>query len=85
MADKMNDKIPRDDEEIVCRISCQMRRDWMIKFVELLQKMEHDGNIGHSEQLTFFADGDGTFRPQFFIHEIKVVREENETTTPKEV
>ena len=75
MDDKMNDKMPRDEDEIVCRFSCQMRRDWMIKFVELLQKMEYDGNIGHSEQLTFFADGDGTFRPQFFIHEIKVVRE----------
>ena len=71
----MNDKIAKDEDEIVCVFSCRMRRDWMVKFLGLLDKMEYDGNIGHSEQLTFFADGDGTFRPKFFIHEIKAVRE----------
>lgn len=78
MTDKMNGIMPRDDDEIVCRISCQMRRDWMIKFFELLDKMEYDGNIGHSEQLTFFADGDGTFRPKFFIEQISEVMEKEE-------
>lgn len=29
--------------------------------------MEYDGNIGHSECVAMFSDGDGDFRPTFDI------------------
>ena len=48
-------------------ISAEMEERWVPTFISMLNTMEKYGNIGHSEMLGFFADGDGDFRPKFRI------------------
>ena len=33
--------------------------------MSFLKEMEHNGNVGHSSLLAFYADGDGDFHPKF--------------------
>ena len=48
-------------------IKCTMSERWVDEFCSMLRLMERDGNIGHSEIIAFFADGDGDFNPKFEI------------------
>lgn len=68
LARKSGDK---DDDQMTCTIICKMTREWMERFLKLLDVMQADGEIGHSETLSFFADGDGTFRPHFGVSELR--------------
>lgn len=68
LARKSGDK---DEDQMTCTITCKMTRDWMERFLRFLNVMQEDGIIGHSETLSFFADGDGTFRPKFTVTEFK--------------
>ena len=68
LARKSDDK---DEDQMSCTITCKMTREWMERFLRFLDVMQKDGIIGHSETLSFFADGDGTFRPTFTVHEFK--------------
>jgi hypothetical protein len=52
--------------ETIC-ITATMNRRWMPQFVALLKTMQQYGELGHSDNLTFFADGDGDFKPKFEI------------------
>lgn len=60
----------KDEDQMTCTITCKMNREWMERFLKLLDVMQEDGEIGHSETLSFFADGDGTFRPWFAVREM---------------
>ena len=51
--------------EITFNIKATMEERWIKHFIGFLKRMELDGNIGHSEMLAFYADGDGDFRPKF--------------------
>lgn len=68
LARKSDDK---DEDQMTCTITCKMTREWMERFLRFLDVMQKDGIIGHSETLSFFADGDGTFRPKFTVTEFK--------------
>lgn len=68
LARKSDDK---DEDQMTCAITCKMTREWMERFLRFLDVMQKDGIIGHSETLSFFADGDGTFRPKFTVTEFK--------------
>lgn len=46
-------------------IECEMEERWVPHFMGMLAHMQHIGNIGASEMLAFFADGDGDFNPRF--------------------
>ena len=46
-------------------IHCKMEERWAGVFLSMLWEMMLDGKIGHSEMLSFYADGDGDFRPIF--------------------
>lgn len=46
-------------------IKCSMKDRWIPYFISFLKRMEADGDIGHSELIGFYADGDGDFRPKF--------------------
>ena len=46
-------------------ITCTMEERWINQFMSFLDYMEHNGKIGHSCRVGFFADGDGDFRPIF--------------------
>lgn len=45
-----------------------MRKDWADHFCSMLRLIERNGNIGHSEYVGIFSDGDGDFRPSFDIN-----------------
>jgi hypothetical protein len=51
------------DEEFVIR--CRMRPRWVPHFLAMLKKMEQYGDLGCSRMISFYADGDGDFRPKF--------------------
>lgn len=46
-------------------IKCSMKDRWVPYFISFLKRMSADGEIGHSELIGFYADGDGDFRPKF--------------------
>ena len=46
-------------------VHCKMKKCWADEFLSFLKKMQEFGNVGHSELLGFYADGDGDFRPKF--------------------
>lgn len=48
-------------------IEVTMEERWIDYFCSMLRYMEHCGDIGHSEILMFYSDGDGDFRPKFKI------------------
>ena len=47
-------------------IHCNMEERWIASFIKMLETMERNGSIGHSEFVGLYADGDGDFRPEFF-------------------
>ena len=49
-------------------ISAIMEEKWVIPFLSMLDKMEENGNIGHSEMVGMYSDGEGDFRPHFKAH-----------------
>ena len=44
-------------------VECEMEESWIQPFVSMLKRMEGDGQVGHSEVVGLYADGDGNFRP----------------------
>ena len=57
--------------EVTFNITAVMDERWVPQFCTFLKRMEQDGNIGHSELIGFYADGDGDFRPEFTIEGIE--------------
>lgn len=66
---------PLDDEfedassqrKVKFTIHCEMAERWVDTFCSMLKRMEYNGSIGHSEEVTLYSDGDGDFRPKFEI------------------
>ena len=50
-------------------ITATMNEEWISPFLSMLNRMEKNGVIGHSEYISFYADGDGDFRPSFKTEE----------------
>ena len=48
-------------------VKCEMPDRWVPHFLSMLEYMEHLGQVGSSRLLTFYADGDGDFHPQFHV------------------
>lgn len=46
-------------------IQVTMEERWIDYFCSFLSYMQACGNWGHSAELSFYADGDGDFRPKF--------------------
>ena len=42
-----------------------MEERWIPSFCAMLNRMQRNGEIGHSEYVGIYADGDGDFRPNF--------------------
>lgn len=49
-------------------IECEINEQWINVFCSMLKRMELDGNVGHSEVVGIYSDGDGNFRPKFNIN-----------------
>jgi len=48
-------------------VKAEIDERWVDEFCTFLEELEHNGNIGHSSLIGFYADGDGDFRPKFKI------------------
>lgn len=46
-------------------IKCNMSERWIPHFLAMLKYMQQLGDAGSSRNITFYADGDGDFRPKF--------------------
>lgn len=46
-------------------ITASMEERWIPTFQRFLKELEKNGNIGHSEIVALYSDGDGDFRPKF--------------------
>lgn len=46
-------------------IKCSMKDRYVPCFIAFLKRIEEDGEIGESELIGFYAEGDGDFRPKF--------------------
>ncbi len=46
-------------------IKCEMKDRWVPYFLAMLRYMQSLGNLGSSRMVSFYADGDGDFRPKF--------------------
>ncbi len=42
-----------------------MKGRWVPHFLAMLKYMQSLGNLGSSRMISFYADGDGDFRPKF--------------------
>ena len=51
-------------------IECEMGDRWVSHFLVMLKYMQRLGNLGRSRRVTFYADGDGDFRPKFMWNEL---------------
>lgn len=47
------------------KIECEMQDRWVPHFLAMLKYMQQLGGLGGSRKVTFYADGDGDFRPKF--------------------
>ena len=59
-----NFRKPTKDEEIFT-IEVLMKKRWIPHFLAMLKYMQSLGGLGGSRMVSFYADGDGDFRPQF--------------------
>lgn len=48
-------------------IEVEINNRWAATFLTFLKRLEHNGDIGHSSLIGFYADGDGDFRPKFKV------------------
>jgi hypothetical protein len=46
-------------------ITVRMKERWIPHFLSMLKYMERLGGLGGSREVSFYADGDGDFRPKF--------------------
>lgn len=48
-------------------VECEMNERWVDYFCSMLKNMQDLGNIGASDYVAIYSDGDGDFRPQFYF------------------
>jgi hypothetical protein len=46
-------------------VEVTMQERWIPHFMSMLQRMGRNGEIGQSEFVSIYADGDGDFQPKF--------------------
>lgn len=46
-------------------ITCNMNERWIPHFLGMLRKMQSLGELGGSQNITIYSDGDGDFKPKF--------------------
>ena len=46
-------------------VTCTMNERWVPHFLGMLKYMQQLGGLGGSRMVSFYADGDGDFRPKF--------------------
>ena len=46
-------------------VEIEMKDRWVAHFLAMLKYMQQLGTLGSSRRVSFYADGDGDFRPKF--------------------
>lgn len=46
-------------------IQVEMNKRWVPYFLGMLKRMQRCGYLGMSRSVSFYADGDGDYRPEF--------------------
>ena len=62
---RLHNKFFRDNSKIKFIIRVEMKYRWVPHFLAMLRYMQFLGSIGSSRKVSFYADGDGDFRPKF--------------------
>lgn len=52
-------------DRVKLNITVELQERWVPHFLGLLKRMQVLGQMGSSEIVRFFSDGDGDFRPTF--------------------
>lgn len=60
----------RYTDDVTFTVKVTMRARWVPHFMGMLSYMQRLGSMGSSRKVTFFADGDGDFRPRFQFSEL---------------
>lgn len=55
------------NNDVTFNVKVTMDKRWVDYFCSMLKLMEYDGQIGHSERIAFYSDGDGDYNPKFEI------------------
>ena len=64
-------------KKIKFTVECELEERWKDYFLSFLKTMEFFGQVGHSELLGFYSDGDGDFRPKFNIKDTEYTPKES--------
>ena len=74
-----------DLDTITFNVTCSMKKRWIPHFLAMLNYMESLGSWGSSRTVSFYADGDGDFRPKFDWLKDKEIQEFTKDNLPKPV
>jgi len=59
-------KTKKEKGKVSFTVKCEnMTAEWANCFLSMLDRLQYNGSIGHSEEVAIFSDGDGDFRPRF--------------------
>ena len=54
-----------EDEIVEFDVHCKMNKAWANEFMSMLNLMQSFGEMGCSDHIDIYSDGDGDFRPTF--------------------
>ena len=54
-----------EDEVVEFDVHCKMNKAWANEFMSMLNLIQSFGELGTSEHIDIYSDGDGDFRPKF--------------------
>ncbi len=52
-------------DDITFTVQCTMKARWVPHFLAMLKYHQQLGSLGSSREVSFYADGDGDYRPKF--------------------
>lgn len=55
------------EDEYYFSVKVVMKKRWVPYFLSFLYELQCNGNLGHSEMVGLYSDGDGDFRPRFAV------------------
>lgn len=68
-------RITENEDMSTFTVECKMKKRWADQFLSMLNYMSQLGNAGRSRTVSFYADGDGDFRPVFTTSYLYTVAE----------
>lgn len=63
----MEDRFKNLWDDVTLNVSIKLPKHFAPELIAMLERIDHNGRIGHSEWVAIYSDGDGAFRPQIKI------------------